>query len=64
MREDLRQGVSDNKATKRKREEMKPLQNDGGEFILEAILKFSSFWDFYRCKSNSMFTSNSYCHMS
>lgn len=64
VREDLRQGVGDDEATKRKRDEMKPSQNDGGEFILEALLKFSSFWDFYRCKSNSTFTSNLYCHIS
>lgn len=64
VREDLKQQVSDDEATKRERGEMKPSRYGGGKFILEAILKFSSFWDFYRCKSNSIFRSNLYCHIS
>lgn len=61
--EELRQGVGDDTATKRERNETKWLQYGGGECFLEAVLKFSSFWACYRGKSNSIFKSNLYCHI-
>lgn len=43
-----RQGVSDDEQTKRKKDEVKHLQCGKAEFLLEAILNFSSFWVFYK----------------
>lgn len=58
---DWRQGVRDDGATKRKRDEKKQVQYSERSFSLEAILNVPSLLVFYKGKSNSNFKSNLYC---